>query len=156
MRAGGQGLQVVLHRHGGGSALGNASPGITAVKSNNPHCPSCKEQFTAWLEAEGRSFLHLKIKVSCCLPLGTCRSGLGRPLKRETLSLTIKNYKRSAGQRGNTRNTTMAVLKPNEKWNKLRQELNKKYWTSPPRKTTGRGGGELPAGSAAVLIRAEK
>lgn len=48
----------------------------------------------------------------------------------------------------------MPVLKPNEKWNKLRQKLNKKYWTSPPRKTTGSNGEELPAGSAAVLIRA--
>lgn len=48
----------------------------------------------------------------------------------------------------------MPALKPNEKWNKLRQKLNKKYWTSPPRKTTGSAGEELPAGSAAVLIRA--
>lgn len=48
----------------------------------------------------------------------------------------------------------MPVLKPNEKWNKLRQKLNKKYWTSPLRKTTGSSSKELPVGSAAVLIQA--
>lgn len=48
----------------------------------------------------------------------------------------------------------MPGLKPNEKWNKLRQKLNKKYWTSPPRKTTSSSREELPGSSAAVLIRA--